>query len=125
MSAKNSGSGLKTNVLFKNFEKTNHYERNFVYTTKHLQQPHTYTAVYNHPAKKVMYIRIRMDMHTNPWKHNTWSGPEFDSRQLHLTTMIFVGLCTKSCIAKPCAYAMPPFWKEMEEFSNKIHSLDL
>ena len=39
--------------------------------------------------------------------------------------MIFVGLCTKSCNAKSCAYAMPPFREEMEECSNKIQVLDL
>ena len=39
--------------------------------------------------------------------------------------MIFVGLCTESCIAQSCAYAVPPFRKEMDECSNKIHVLDL
>ena len=39
--------------------------------------------------------------------------------------MIFIGLCTETCIAKSCAYPMPPFGKEMEECSNKIHLLDL
>ena len=45
--------------------------------------------------------------------------------QILLLRMIFVGLGTESCIAKSCAYAVPPFREEMEECSIKIHVLDL